>query len=123
MNGSQKTPGEYVTSVTVQEVIVSCGVQLVNWAHELAFTDAAFGETWAMETADRMASLSEILNVVYKRLPARTLGIVIELPPGMLGQVAINPGYDPKAEEASSDDKASTERKGGVDTSIGDFPF
>ena len=119
----EKIPGEFVTSVTVAQVVVSCGIQLVQWAHDIAFTDAAFGETWAMETADRMASLSELLNVVYKRLPRRALGIVIDVPDGMLAQVAINPNFDPKAEEPRSYDKGSTEREGGDSSTIDEFPF
>jgi hypothetical protein len=76
-----------------------------------------------METADRMASLSELLNVVYKRLPRRALGIVIDVPDGMLAQVAINPNFDPKAEEPRSYDKGSTEREGGDSSTIDEFPF
>ena len=120
---SEKVPGQFVTSVTVSEVIVSTGIQLIRWANDLAFTDAAFGEAWAVEAANRMASLSEILNVMYTRLPARSLQIVVDLPDGMIGQISINPDFDPDAEEPRSNDKGSTEQEGGVQNSIDDFPF
>jgi hypothetical protein len=70
-----------------------------------------------------MACLSELLNVVYKRLPEDALGSVIDVPNGMTGQVAINPDYDSKAEEPKSDDLGSTDKSGGVQNSINDFPF
>jgi len=76
----EAVPGQFVTSVTVSEVIVSAGIQLIHLAHDLAFTDAAFGEDWCVETANRMASLSELLNVIYKRMSAETLSIRVDLP-------------------------------------------
>src|SRR4029453_11547493 len=94
----EKVPGQFVTSATVSEVIVSTGIQLVHLAHDFAFTDAAFGETRAVETGNRMASVSELLNVVYKRLPRRALEIVIDLPDGMIGRKAGNPMFNRDAE-------------------------
>jgi hypothetical protein len=123
MNGKKKTPGEFVPSVTVEEIIVSCGVQLARWANDIAFTDAPFGETWAMETADRMACLSELLSIVYRRLPARVANTIIDTPPGMIGQIAINSDYRPdapKPAESSADD--GDDKVGGED-SIHDIPF
>lgn len=119
----EKIPGEFVTSATVSEVIVSTGIQLVHLAHDLAFTDAAFGEAWAVETANRLASLSELLNIVYKRMPRRTLEIVIDFPDGMIGQVSINPNFKREAEEPLSKDKGSTDKEGGSQPTIDDFPF
>lgn len=119
----EKIPGELVSQVTCSEILISTGIQLVHLAHDLAFTDAAFGEAWAMETANRLASLSEILNLLFKRLPRRALGVVIDLPDGMIGVRSINPHYVPHAEEPLSDDKGSTDKEGGVDTSISDLPF
>jgi hypothetical protein len=120
---NERIPGEFVTSATVSEIIVSAGIQLIHLAHDLAFTDAAFGEAWAVETANRLASLSEILNLAYKRMPSRTLGIVIDFPDGMIGQVAINPDYDPDAEKPVSKDTGDSDKEGGSDISIGEFPF
>ncbi len=120
---NEKTPGEFVTTATVSDVLISAGIQLIQWAHDLAFTDAAFGETWAVEAANRMASISELLNIVYNRLPQRALEITINLPSGMTGQVAINPNYVPEAEEPLSDDKGSTDKEGGSQPTIDDFPF
>lgn len=119
----EKIPGEFVTSATVSEIIVSTGIQLVHLAHDLAFTDAAFGEAWAVETANRLASLSEILNIVYKRMPHRTLDIVIDFPEGMVGQVAINPDFNPDAEKPVSKDTGDSDKEGGSHSTIGDFPF
>lgn len=123
MNATKKVPGEFVTSATVSEVIVSCGIQLVHLAHDLAFTDAAFGEAWSVETANRLASLSELLNIVYKRVPRRTLEIVIDFPEGMIGQVAINPDYIRDAEKPASKDTGDSDSVGGSSASIDDFPF
>ena len=119
----EKIPGELVTQVSVSEVLVSTGIQLVHFAHDIAFTDAAFGETWAVEAANRMASLSEILNLVYKRLPRRALEIVIDLPVGMVGVRSINPAYDPDAAKRESKDTRDADKEGGVQSSIDDFPF
>jgi len=123
MNGTKKTQGEFVTSVTVDEIIVSIGIQLVQWANDIAFTDKPFGETWAMETADRMASCSELLNVAYKRLPQVVKGIIVDLPDGMIGQIAINEHFVLEAEEPASKNTGSTDIEGGVQSSIDDFPF
>jgi len=119
----EAVPGEFVKSVTVSQVIVSAGIQLIHLANDLAFTDAAFGEAWAVETANRMASLSELLNVVYKRMPRRTLEIVIDLPDGMIGQVTINPDFDPDAEKPRSDEQGDSGGDWGVSPSIDDLPF
>jgi len=116
-------PGEFVTSVTIAEVIVSTGVQLIHVAHDIAFTDAAFGEAWAVETANRMASLSELLNVVYKRMPRRTLEIVVDLPEGMIGQIAINPDYVPDSANDARGAKNAADVFQGDKSSIDDFPF
>jgi hypothetical protein len=123
MNGNKKIAGQFVQSATISEVLVSCGIQLIHWANDIAFTDAPFGEEWSLETANRMASLSEILNVVYKRLPLKTLSIVVDFPDGMVGQVQINQDYKPEAEEPKSDDLGSSGKYGGVQNSIDDFPF
>jgi len=40
----EKIPGEFVSQVTCSEILISTGIQLVHWAHDIAFTDAAFGE-------------------------------------------------------------------------------
>jgi len=123
MKRYKRVPGEFVTSVTVKEVIVSTGIQLIHLANDLAFTDAAFGEDWCVDAANRMASLSELLNVVYKRLPSNSLGIVIDLPEGMIGQIAINPDFDPNAEKPRSDEQGDSDGSGGLSSSISDFPF
>jgi hypothetical protein len=120
---NERIPGEFVDKATVGEILASAGIQLIHWAHDLAFTDAAFGEAWAVEQANRMASLSEILNVAFKRLPKRSLEILVDFPVGMTGQIAINPDY--KKDSAPSgndvpDEAASTE---GIDHSIDDLPF
>jgi hypothetical protein len=120
---NEKVPGQFVTSVAVSEVLVSAGVQLVHWAHDIAFTDAAFGEDWSVETANRMATLSEILNIVFKRLPKDALSIVVDFPDGVVGQVAINPNYKPDAEKPGSKDAGDSDKVGGDGFSIDPFPF
>lgn len=119
----EKIPGELVTSVTVAEILISAGIQLVHFAHDIAFTDAAFGSEWSVEAANRMASLSEILNLVYKRLPHGALEVRINLPDGMVGVRSINPNYDPDAEKPRSNDQGNSGEVGGTSPSIGDFPF
>ena len=122
MNGEAKA-GEFVSTLSVSDVLRSAGIQLAQWANDIAFTDAPYGETWCLEAADRMVCVSELLHAVYEKLPRRTLFLELRLPDGMVGQVAINPYVFPKAEEAKSGDKASSERKEGSDTTIDDFPF
>lgn len=123
MTKHAKIPGQFVTSVTASELLVSTGIQLIHWANDIAFTDAAFGAEWSVEAANRMACLSELLNLLYKRLPPSALRLVIEMPPNIVGQVVINPDFDPKAEEPRLLDQGSTEREGGDEASIDDFPF
>jgi len=123
MNGSKKTPGEFVTSVTVKEILISTGLQLAFWANDIAFTDAPFGETWSMETANRMACLSELLKLCHDRMSKYTLGVVVDLPPTMIGQIQVNPYFEPGAEEPVSKDTGSTDEEGGMENSIDDFPF
>jgi hypothetical protein len=123
VNKNERIPGEFITTATVEEILISAGIQLVQWAHDIAFTDAAFGEAWAVESANRMASLSELLNVVYKSLPRRTLVMNIDMPPGMIGQVQINPDYKPDAEKPASADAGDSGDVGGSSNSIGDLPF
>jgi hypothetical protein len=120
---NEKVPGEFVTSVTVAEILVSTGIQLIHWSHDLAFTDAVYGETYVVEAANRMASLSEILNVVYKRLPPRTLAIAVDLPDGMVAQIAINPDFEPDAAKPVSKNTGDAGEEGGVQSSIDDLPF
>lgn len=123
MTNRERIPGEFVTSVAVSEILSSAGVQLIRWANDIAFTDAAFGEAWSVETANRMASLSEILNVVYERLPRRSLEMIVDLPPGMVGVIAINPDFKPDAEKPVSKDAGDSDKEGGSLPSIGDIPF
>jgi hypothetical protein len=120
---NERVPGEFVTSATVSEVLVSAGIQLIQWANDLAFTDAAFGEKYVAEAANRMASLSELLNVVYKRLPRRALEMVIDMPEGMIGQIAINPSFEPGATKSGSKNTDDVDKEGGVQYSIDDIPF
>jgi hypothetical protein len=123
MHNDEKIPGELVTQVDVAEVLISCGIQLVHVAHDIAFTDAAFGEAWAVETANRLASLSEVLNILFKRLPQKALEIVIDLPDGMTGVRSINPDFKPPAEKPTSKDVGDSSEEGGSDNSIGKIPF
>jgi len=120
---NEKIPGELVTQVTCAEILISTGIQCVHFAHDLAFTDAAFGEAWTVEAANRLASISEILNLLYKRLPERSLRIVIDLPDGMVGVRSINPNYDPEAGKPEPKGTGDPEQSGGLSSSIDDFPF
>jgi hypothetical protein len=119
----ERVPGEFVTSVTVKEIVISTGIQLMEWAHAIAFTDAAFGQDWSLETADRMASLSLLLNRMFKGLSSAALSIRVDLPDGMVGQVQINPRFEPDAEKPRSNDKGNSDGIGGAEPSIDPFPF
>jgi hypothetical protein len=123
MKHEEVHPKKFVSSVTVKEVLVSAGIQLLHWANDIAFTDAAFGEDWCVETANRMATISEILNVLYYSLPKGALSIVIDLPDGVIGQIITNPDYVPDAEKPSSEEKGDSDSLGGMDSSIDDLPF
>jgi len=118
-----KIPGELVTSVTGEELLISVGIQLVMWAHDIAFTDAAFGQAWAVETSDRMACCSELLKAFFDKLPTDIREMMIDLPESMLGEVAINPHYVPDAEKPSPKGKGDSDEAAGGDSSIRDFPF
>lgn len=123
MKKNEKIPGQFVSQVTCSEILISTGIQLVHWAHDIAFTDAAFGESWAVEAANRMASLSELLNVLYKRLPRSVKEMAIDLPPGMIGQVSINPAYDPDAEKPEPDGAGDSDKESRGASSIDELPF
>lgn len=121
MSNEARIPGEFVNTVTCKEVLVSTGIQLVGWANDLAFTDAAYGENWCVETANRMATLSEVLNLLYKELPRRSLELEVKLPAGVVGVMTINPAYDGRGEVPPADGRGDDARDG-VD-SLGDSPF
>lgn len=117
MSNEARIPGEFVNSVTCEEVLVSAGVQLLGWANDIAFTDSAFGENWAVETSNRMATLSEVLNLLYKGLSRRTLELEVSLPAGVVGVMTINPHSD--KEDATKGDATSPIVSGKDDL----FPF
>jgi hypothetical protein len=123
MNNETRIPGESVDAVNVEDVLRSTGIQLVGWANDIAFTDAAFGEAWAMETANRMAALSEILFLVHKTLTRDSLTMVIKLPVGTVGVMSINPHYKADAEKPPSDDGGDSGKVGGSSDSIDGIPF
>lgn len=123
MKKHERVPGEFVTSVTIEEAFISISIQLIHWAHDIAFTDAAFGENWAGETANRMASCAEILNVVYQRMARRTLEMSVDLPAGMVGVMSINPDYDENATPPSQGDEGGVRGEGRDVSSVDDFPW
>jgi hypothetical protein len=123
MNETKRVAGEFVQSVTVAEVLKSAGIQLALWSHDIAYTDAAFGADWAMETADRMATVSELLYDVYLQIDERTKAEHIALPRGVIGQIQINPMWDKPAEKPASDDAGDSDSVGGDKSTINDFPF
>lgn len=123
MAHEKRIPGQFVSSVAAAEIIRSVGIQLALWANDIAFTDAAFGETWSVETANRMACCSELLSVLYKRMPRRSLEIVVDLPEGMVGVISINPDFkDDAPKQPSDDDRDGGDRRGGS-SSIPPMPF
>lgn len=122
MKNNERMAGEFTTSATVGEILASTGIQLARWSYDIAFTDAAFGETWAVEQANRMASLSELLNVVYKSLPRRIIQVEIQMPEGMIGQIAINPGFEPDSALDGQDDQSKAAGNEGMSDSLPDFP-
>jgi len=120
---NEKATEKFITSVAVRDLLVSAGVQLIHWAKDIAFTDAAYGQEWALEAANRMATLSEVLNILYKQLDVQALEQVIELPASIVGIRIPNPSYVPEAEEPSPKGEGSTERKSRGKNIIDDFPF
>ena len=123
MEHEKGIPGEHVNAVTCKEILISAGIQLVHWANDIAFTDAAFGENWAVETGNRMATLSEILHLLYKRLPRRSLDVVINLPKGVTGMRTINPNYDPDSASEGENRPSEAADDLGDTSSIDDLPF
>jgi hypothetical protein len=120
---NERVPGQFVAYVTAEEVIRSVGIQLAVWADAIAFTDAAFGEKWSLETADRMVCLSELLHNMHVARKAILSEWVIDLPQGMIGQVSINPRFKPRAAKPGSKNTDNADKEGGVQSSIDDLPF
>lgn len=121
---NERVPGEFVTSIAVEDVVISLGVQLALWANDIAFTDAPFGATWCIETADRMVCLSQLLHAIYEHAPRKFMASVITMPEGMVGQVQVNPNYEPGATKPPSGDDGDVDNKKGGASSIDDlFPF
>lgn len=123
MKNEKRIPGEFVDSVTCEEILISTGVQLIGWANDIAFTDAAFGENWAVETGNRMATLSEILHLLYKSLPRRSLDVVVKMPKGVLGVVTKNPAYRPDSASEGDNKPSEAAEDGGDTSSIDELPF
>lgn len=116
-------PGDFVGSADCAEIIRSAGIQLGMWANDIAFTDAAFGEDWALETANRMGALSELLHALYEVLPAKVLRLVVPLPEGVSGVIAINPNYKEDVTKTILDDEGTAITDIEDDLGLGDFPF
>lgn len=123
MNEKRILPGEPVSDVDCEDVLRSAGVQLALWANDIAFTDAVYGENWAFETANRMASLSEILWALYKSLTPWILALPVEMPDGMSGRWEINPFQERESEMSESDDPDTSASNWGDKSSIDDLPF
>lgn len=123
MKNEKRIPGEFVDAVSVADVLVSTGTQLLAWANDIAFTDAAFGERWAIETANRMATLSELLHIIYGTLTPDQLELVVKLPDGVVGVMSINPNHKKDSASNSREGKDEAAGHGGDKSSIDEIPF
>jgi hypothetical protein len=123
MKNEKRIPGQLVNTVTCEEILISTGIQLIHWANDLAFTDAAYGQNWCIEAANRMATLSEILHLLHKRLPRGSMEIVVDLPKGVTGVIAINPSYSPGSASEGENQPSEAAEDLGDASSIDELPF
>ncbi len=123
MRSEEQRPGDIVAVASLAEVIKSCGIQLAKWANDIAFTDAPYGRDWSIETAERMATLSELLYTFYKLYEEDMIDWEVDLPDGMTGHIAINPlqtGNSAKSEYTSN---LAADLYGGDNSNIDENPF
>lgn len=123
MNDKAVEAGDVIYEISAFELIKSAGIQLVKWASDLMYTDAAYSEGWLEEHCERMATISEMLLVLFAEHQQALRDLRIDLPPGVYGVWSYNPlrGHSVSGEEEPVDPSSPTET--GDTGNLPDFPF
>jgi len=106
MRGKRRKAGEIRETATVGELLQSGGIQLAVAAKEFAFTDAAYGEAWILETAEKFVTLSELMAIAHYEHHRILASLRINLPDGVYAITIENPLLTENRNGASHDDDA-----------------
>jgi len=104
MNSEQLTAGDIIYSADAAEICKSAGIVMAKLAWDLVNTDAIYGETFAEETAERLATLSELLYLLFNQEAKVLRSMKIDFPEGVAGVVAVNPLQRHSMDKRQSDD-------------------
>jgi len=91
MDSEKSKPGDIVHSANAAEICKSAGIVMAKLAWDLVNTDAIYGETFAEETAERLATLSELLYVLFNKEAEILRTLEVPFPEGVTAVVAVNP--------------------------------
>lgn len=115
--------GEVVHEIGAADLLMSTGICLAKWASDITFTDAAYAEGWIAQTAEIMATHSEMLYLLFTQHHALLRDISIVCPPDIQGIVTVNPfRKNSMSGKEESDDPSKPTETGGSD-SLSDIPF
>ena len=104
MDSEKSKPGDIVLTATAAEICKSAGIVMAKLAWDLVNTDAIYGETFAEETSERLATLSELLYVLFNKEKEVLGALEVPFPEGVVGVVAVNPMKRNSMDKRQSDD-------------------
>jgi len=104
MDSEKSKPGDIVYSANAAEICKSAGIVMAKLAWDLVNTDAIYGETFAEETAERLATLSELLYVLFNKEAKILRTLEVPFPEGVTAFVAVNPLKLHSMDKRQSDD-------------------
>jgi len=117
MNESNKKPGDVVYEVSALDLLKSAGITMAEAGVDLVSTDNAYSQNYQLSMGSRLATLSELVYLLYDKHHEVLRDLSIDLPTHIVGFVVVNPLYSPDVAEGS-DDADPPANVGGVD-----FPF
>ena len=91
MTLNDKKVGDFVSQISIDELLRTCGISLAKWSNDLLYTDAAYSEGWLEEVGEQMASISFLCHHffhIHKEVPR---DVMIDLPSDLWGIVSVNP--------------------------------
>lgn len=119
----QMAPGDLVYEISASDLIMSTGILLAKWASDITFTDAAYSNEWINETAEIMATHSEVLHDLFTNHLAVLQTLVVKPSSEITGTVSVNPFRKNSMTGKNGSVDPSIPSAEGNEPSIGDVPF
>jgi hypothetical protein len=117
MNAKVKLPGDVVREISLHDLLISITIYSLRLAVDLTQTDAAFGDGWSFDQADRLAAYSDLCRLVLTGHAELLRDVIIPLPDDILGMVIANP-LKGNSMEKPTDGSVGLSHEGGDN-----FPF